>query len=262
MKQRTLNESFSLSGLGIHTGEKAQITVKPAPANSGIRFSLGGEIFPVQFDLVTGSALATTLGKIIQVEHFLAAASGLLISNLFVECSSKEMPILDGSALPFVEAFEKAGIVELEEELSPINLKETIRIEEKDKWIIAEPANKLTIEFEVDYPVIGKQSFSFNGSIQSFKKEIAPARTFGFKKDLEELHKNGLALGASLENALGIDDKGYMNEPRFENEPVRHKILDLIGDLALLGRPINAKIKAYKSSHRLNQELGKRILLL
>ncbi|OGC03428.1 UDP-3-O-[3-hydroxymyristoyl] N-acetylglucosamine deacetylase [candidate division WOR-1 bacterium RIFOXYA12_FULL_43_27] len=250
---------ITLSGVGIHSGKKSTVKILPQPAGFGIKFSLGDEIFPVDITLVTGSALATTLGKITQVEHLLAAARGMRVTDILVKCESNEIPILDGSSLPYVLAFEKAGLAG-KDKSSPLILKETVRIEEGGKLIVAEPAENFSIEFSVDYPVIGKQSFYYDGSVESFKKEIAPARTFGYEKDLESLHQNGLALGASLDNALGIDEKGYMNPPRFENEPVRHKILDLIGDLALLGRPINAKIKAYKSSHRLNQLLVRRII--
>lgn len=259
MNKKTIKSSIILSGIGIHSGKETKITIRPAKSGEGICFSYKGKIIPLDIKNISGDRLATSLGPIVLVEHLLAAANGLGISDFLVECESNEIPILDGSALPFVEAFEKAGIVEFGEKTLPIDLKIPVRIEDADKWISAEPADKLTIEYKVDYPVIGKQSFYYDGSIGSFKNDIAPARTFGYEKDLEELRKNGFAKGASLENALGIGEEEYMNEPRFDDEPVRHKILDLIGDLALLGRPINAKIKAYKSSHRLNQELVKRI---
>ncbi|NQU18514.1 MAG: UDP-3-O-[3-hydroxymyristoyl] N-acetylglucosamine deacetylase [Candidatus Saganbacteria bacterium] len=259
MNQLTINNSFVLSGIGIHSGENTSITIHPAAADSGISFSYRNNVISLNPNNISGDQLATSLGKITMVEHLLAAIAGLSLSNLLIECSSGEIPILDGSSLPFVEALEKAGIVSQENDFLPISLKEALRVEDDDKWIVAEPADSLSIEFSVYFPVIGKQSFLFDGTEKSFKKDIAPARTFGYEKDLEELHKNGFAKGASLENALGISEKGYMNKPRFENEPVRHKLLDLIGDLALLGRPLNAKIRAYKSSHKLNQELVRRI---
>lgn len=260
MKQKTLRQGFSLAGVGIHSGTQTKITISPAPIDAGLVFQLAGQKIPLSIKNVSGSKLATSLGPIIQVEHLLAAISGLGINNLLVACSAAEIPILDGSSLPFVAALEKAGLIE-QNKLVPIaTLAETITIKEEDKLLVAEPADKLTIEFSVDYPVIGQQAFFFDGTIAAFKKDLAPARTFGYEKDLKELHNSGLAKGASLENALGINDQGYMNPPRFLNEPVRHKILDLIGDLALLGRPLNARIKANKSSHRLNHELVRRIL--
>ncbi len=259
MKKKTIMSKVSLSGFGIHSGIGTNITIHPAIDDSGIVFLYQNEKIPLGIKKILGDRLATTLGPIVLVEHLLAAFSGLGITNALVECGSKEIPILDGSSLPFIEALEKVGIVEIEQNISPLTLKETIRVEEEDKWITAEPADNLSIEFLVNYPVIGHQQFVFDGSLESFKKDIAPARTFGYEKDLEELHKKGFAKGASLENALAIGEKGYINKPRFEDEPVRHKILDLIGDLALLDHPLNAKIKAYKSSHRMNHELVRRI---
>jgi len=236
-----------------------------------------GHKIPLNINNVSGDKLATSLGEITLTEHLCAAINGLGLNNLIIECFSAEIPIIDGSSLPFVVAFEKAGIIEQPHVVRPFKLAQKITVKDGDAWLVAEPFNpasggtpehcieysnrdNLTIDFSVDFPVIGQQSFFFAGSVESFKKEIAPARTFGYEKDLEELHKNGFAKGASLENALGINEKGYMNKPRFDNEPVRHKILDLLGDLALLGRPLNAKIKAHKSSHRLNHQLVRRLL--
>lgn len=260
MKQKTIKSPLSLSGVGIHSGEETKIIIHPTKADTGIVFIYQKETIPLSIKKVIGDRLATTLGPIVLVEHLLAAFSGLRINNVSIECFSKEIPILDGSSLPLIEALERVGIVELKQEVSPLVLTKTIRVEEEDKWITAEPAQNLSVEFMVNYPVIGHQQYIFDGSLESFKKDIAPARTFGYEKDLEELHKKGFAKGASLENALAIGENGYINQPRFKDEPVRHKILDVIGDLALLGRPLNAKIKGYKSSHRMNHELVRRIL--
>lgn len=265
MQQKTIKNSFHLTGVGIHSGQETKITIWPAPENSGICLVYKGEKIPLDINNVSGDKLATSLGKISLTEHLFAAINGLGLSNLLIECSSPEIPIIDGSSLPFVVALEKAGIVEQEKPVSSINLTQSVTVRDADKWITAEPRDNstiddLVIDFSVDFPIIGQQRFTFDGKVESFKREIAPARTFGFEKDLVELHKNGFAKGAGLENALGINEKGYINKPRFENEPVRHKILDLLGDLSLLGRPLNAKIKAHKSGHRLNHELVRRIL--
>ena len=260
MKQKTIKKAITLAGLGVHSGLKTSITITPANINAGIIFKHKNEDFPVNINLVSGDKLATSLGKIVMVEHLLAATVGLGITNLTIECQSTELPILDGSSLPYVEAFLQVGLAEQGAEVSPITIKKPLEIKEETKWIKAWPADQLTIEFSVDYPAIGQQAYSYISNPRSFAQDLAPARTFGFAKDLAELHKNGYALGASLDNALGISDQGYMNPTRFDNEPVRHKILDLLGDLALLGRPLNARIKANKSSHRLNHALIRGII--
>lgn len=259
-KQKTLNQSVILSGVGVHAGLKSTIKINPAPPDFGIKFIFKGKIILADIKNITSDKLETSLGNIHQVEHFLSASAGLGLSNLSVELSSEELPIMDGSALPFVEAFEAAGIFEQDKPRKIITLEKPLRVEESDKFILAEPEDSFSVDFMVDYKVIGRQTFFFDGSLESFKKEIAPARTFGYKEDVEKLNEAGLAKGASLENSLGISEKGYLNKPRFENEPVRHKILDLIGDLALLGFPLKAKIKAFKSSHKMNHELVRQIL--
>lgn len=260
MNQKTLKKAVNFSGNGIHTGLAVKMSVSPATIDSGIIFSCQGKRIRATIENVTDGRLATKIGEIIQAEHFLAATNSLGLSNLEVELSEKEFPILDGSCLPFLGELESAGIEEQERELSPIVLKNSIKIEYKDMSIEAFPFDSLEIDFMVDYHIVGRQNFRLFWDYSYFKKEIAPARTFGFLEQIEELRKAGRGRGASLENALVISNQGYANEPRFDNEPVRHKILDLVGDLTLLGRPLLAKIIARKSGHSLHHELVRRIL--
>jgi UDP-3-O-acyl N-acetylglucosamine deacetylase len=267
--QKTIKNEFSLSGIGIHSGEKCSMRVLPAKEDTGIRFlvkdaSPAVEI-PASPAYVVKKERETSLKnsniEIQTVEHFLAAAHGLGIDNLTVELSGRELPILDGSALCFVEAFKKAEPVPLDYPKRIFLVHSSIALENDDgeASLVILPFTHFRISFVVDFPVIGCQLFSFDSEKHSFEKEIAPARTFGYAEELETLKAKGLAKGASLENALGINKDGYMNPPRFSNEPVRHKILDLFGDLALLNGYIKGHIIAIKSGHKLNLELMERL---
>lgn len=255
--QKTIKHPFSIVGIGIHSGKPSQIKVNPAPENFGLIFVKEGKEIRASIENVVDTRLGTSLKGIKTVEHFLAAAKGLGIDNLLVEVKGEEIPILDGSALPFAQKFLEAQIVEQDEVKSFLKVSEKIEVTGEDKKIVLSPADNFEIEFVVDYPVIGKQEKTFREDPEIFLKEIAPARTFGFVEDLEKLKAEGFARGAGLDCALAISRGGYLNPPRFPDEVVRHKILDLIGDLALLGFPLKGKIKALKSSHRLNLELVK-----
>ena len=257
--QKTIKDSFSISGIGIHSGKIAKIVVKPAPANTGIIFLRSGKAIKAAIENVTDTKLGTTLAGIKVVEHFLAAATGLEIDNLAVEVEEEELPILDGSALPYAQKLIEAQIIAQDAPKDFLEIKETIAISEENKFLKISPYHGFKVNFVVDYPVIGKQERGFEGGAEEFLREIAPARTFGFVENIEELRAGGFARGASLENALAISKNGYLNQPRFWDEPVRHKILDLIGDLSLLGVKILGEITAVGSSHKMNIELVKKI---
>lgn len=258
--QQTIKRTTILAGIGMHSGKPAQVRVIPAPENFGIFFIKEDEEIKASPENVVDTKLGTSLRGIKVVEHFLAAAAGLGIDNLKVEVEGEELPFLDGSALPFVEALQNAGVVEQKAEKKYLEIKEKVEIKEEGKSIAASPYNGFKITFVVNYPTVGEQSFVFEWDTESFVREIAPARTFGYVENLKEMQSQGFALGASLENALAITREGYLNPPRFEDEVVRHKILDLIGDFALLGQPIKAEIVAKQSGHRLNVALIRRIL--
>jgi len=260
MKQRTIGRSFSLKGIGLHSGQPAGIEVAPAPADSGIVFLTNGERVPVSLASLNGTQRGTSLAGVAVVEHFLSAAAGLGLDNLTVTVHGPELPVMDGSALIFANALLEAGPVEQPADRHFLELEEVIRLSSGKARLEAAPYRGFKVEFMVKFEGFGEQSLIFEPERQSYLKEIAPARTFGYLEEAEELKKKGLALGASTENALILSQKGYVNQPRFADELVRHKILDLIGDLALLGRPLRAAIKADCSGHKLNTELVRRIL--
>jgi UDP-3-O-[3-hydroxymyristoyl] N-acetylglucosamine deacetylase len=266
--QTTIKKAFTLEGIGLHGGRTVSATVSPAKADAGI--TMNG--IPALLKNVTSTKRATTLGGVATVEHLLSAAYGLGIDNLSVSVEREECPILDGSALPWIEAFERAEVVSLKAEQLHINIKDPIILTTQPP---ASPGSKPTtsgisleavpfdgfeVEFMVDFEGVGEQKFAYNASKMSYKANIAPARTFGYLEEIEALKAQGLGLGASYDNALVLTRDGYANEPRFPDEPVRHKILDLIGDLALLGKPLKARIVASRSGHKLNAELVRRIL--
>jgi len=258
-KQKTISRPISLEGIGLHSGEETNIVISPAPANSGLFFLKDGERIPATVDQVAQTKRGTTLKNIAVTEHLLAAAYGLEIDNLQIEVQGNELPVMDGSALPFVDALETAGIVEQNEEKTSFKLTQKIKVQDNDAWLIAEPYDGLKVDFMVKFPYLGEQKLSLELSPETFKREIAPARTFGYLEEVEELKAQGLARGASEKNALVLGKEGYLNQPRFPDELVRHKILDLFGDIALLGQSLQAAISANKSGHKLNIELVRRL---
>jgi UDP-3-O-[3-hydroxymyristoyl] N-acetylglucosamine deacetylase len=261
MKQKTISQPFTLSGIGIHSGKDTTVKVSPAPADHGIIFLKNNKKVPAQVGRVKKTKRGTSLDGIAVTEHFLAAAYGLGLDNLAVEVRGDELPILDGSALPLAEAFEQAGIIEQAAEKQPLSTYQPINLKDGDASLEVRPYRGFKVDFMVDFPVAGESRLSFDLIQWDFKKEIAPARTFGYIEEYELLKQQGLGLGASMENALVLSRDGYLNTPRFKDELVRHKILDLLGDLALLGRPIEAEIKAVRSGHKLNIELVRRLVL-
>ncbi len=261
--QNTIKESVEISGIGIHSGKKVIIKLLPRDENSGIIFRSndGSKEVQAKFDSVSSTNMSTKLSNgqltVDLVEHLMAAIWGANIDNLVVELDSEEVPILDGSAKPFLDAINSIGT---QSQISPrkiLKVTEIIEVQEDDKYIRISPnENGLIIDMTIDFShkLINYQKFIFCSNEQVFADLIAPARTFGFVKDLEYFHNSGLALGASLENCIGLTENGIANSEnlRFLDEFVRHKILDCIGDLFLAGYYLNCRVTAYKSGHRMN----------
>jgi len=269
IKQRTLKNVIRAMGVGLHTGKKVYLTLRPAAVDSGIRFRRIDLEEPVEIlarpDKVGDTSLSTTLiendVRISTVEHLLSAIAGLGIDNAYVDLSADEVPIMDGSAGPFVFLIQSAGIVEQNSPKKFIRIKKSVRIEDGDKWVEFTPFNGFKVSFQIDFdhPLFTqqKQTCSINFSTTSFVKEVSRARTFGFQKDIESLRSNNLALGGSQDNAIVLDDYRVLNEDglRYDNEFVKHKILDSIGDLYLLGHSLIGAFSGYKSGHALNNRL-------
>ncbi len=262
MRQQTIRRPVTLEGVGLHSGKSARVTLAPAPEDSGIVFKAGGDRITAAPESVVNSHYATTIGKngtrIQTVEHLLAAAAGFGIDNLEVEVDGPEIPAADGSAKPFVTLLAAAGRNQQSARRRPLALPYPIRVGSGGRWIHVFPANTFRISYTLDndHPAVGTQVLSWTAaSERSFVDEVAPARTYGFLKDLGVMRKNGLARGGSLDNAVVVGNRGPLNGLRYRDEFVRHKILDLMGDLALLGRPILAHVVARNGGHALNLEL-------
>ena len=263
MHQWTTRKQVSLEGVGLHSGKPARVVLSPAPANSGIVFRVvgHGDAIPAAPESVVDSHYATTIGKngtrIQTVEHLMAAAAGLGIDNLEVEVDGPEIPAADGSAKPFVTLLTAAGRTQQSARRRPMKIPYPIQVGTAGRWIQIVPADTFRISYTLDndHPVIGTQVLSCAPTERCFVDEFAPARTYGFLKDLGVMRKNGLARGGSLDNAIVVGKRGVLNGLRYRDEFVRHKILDLIGDLALLGRPILGHVIARNGGHALNFEL-------
>jgi len=274
IKQRTLKNVIRAMGVGLHTGKKVYLTLRPAPIDSGIRFRRTDLEKPVEIlarpEKVGDTNLSTTLVqdgvRISTVEHLLSAIAGLGIDNAFIDVSAEEVPIMDGSAGPFVFLIQSAGIVEQNAAKKFIRIKKTVRVEDGDKWVEFKPFNGFKVSFQIDFDhplfTAEKQTCNINFSTTSFVKEVSRARTFGFQRDIENLRANNLALGGSQDNAIVLDDYRVLNEDglRYENEFVKHKILDSIGDLYLLGHSLIGAFSGYKSGHALNNRLLRALL--
>ena len=263
MRQQTIRKPVSLDGIGLHSGKPVRITLSPAPVDSGIVFRIGphGDPIPAAPESVVDSHNATTIGKngarIQTVEHLMAAAAGLGVDNLHVQVDGSEIPAVDGSAKPFVALLALAGRTPQSARRRPITIPHPIRVGTDGRWMQIVPASGLRISYTLDndHPAIGVQALSCVPGEALFVDEFAPARTYGFLNDLGALRKAGLARGASLDNAVALGKHGPVNPLRYRDEFVRHKILDLIGDLALLGRPIAGHVIARNAGHTLNFEL-------
>ena len=263
MYQRTIRQPVSLSGIGLHSGKAVHVKIAPAPANFGIVFHVVGhpEPIPAAPESVVDSHYATTVGRngtrIQTVEHLMAAAAGLGVDNLDVIVDGAEIPAADGSAKPFVSLLTGAGRTTLSAQRRPIVIPHPIKVGSGGRWIQIVPSDVFRISYTLDHehPAIGTLALSCVPSERMFIEEFAPARTYGFLKDLGQLRRNGLARGGSLENAVVVGPRGVVNGLRYRDEFVRHKILDLIGDLALLGRPVVGHVIARNAGHDLNFQL-------
>jgi UDP-3-O-[3-hydroxymyristoyl] N-acetylglucosamine deacetylase len=271
-RQRSFKQRASLEGVGLHSGKKVKLTLAPAPAGSGITFvrtdcSPRVEI-PALSEYVVDTMLNTCLGKggvrVATVEHLLAALAGSGIDNARIEVDGPEVPILDGSCAPWVTLIQEAGIRELRATRRYLLVREPVLVQDGDKRARLAPARNFTISYTIDFkhPLISDQAYKLELGERSFAKEISRARTFGFKRDVERMHRAGLALGGSLDNAVVVDDFNILNPEglRFPDEFVRHKILDAVGDLALMGMPIIGHFSAVKSGHALNHQLVRKVL--
>jgi UDP-3-O-[3-hydroxymyristoyl] N-acetylglucosamine deacetylase len=269
LKQRTLKNSIRATGVGLHTGKKVLMVLRPAPPDSGISFrrtDLDEPVdVPARAENVGETLLGTTLSKddvrVSTVEHLLSAFAGLGIDNAVIELSASEVPIMDGSAGPFVFLMQSAGIEEQNAPKRFVRIKKSVKVEDGDKWARFDPFNgfKVNFEIEFDHPVFKRrsQAASMDFSTTSFMREVSRARTFGFMRDLEFMRSRNLALGGTLDNAIVLDEYRILNEDglRYEDEFVKHKILDAIGDLYLLGHSLIGEFSGYKSGHGLNNRL-------
>ena len=271
-KQRTLMNEVGCTGIGLHTGEKVKINLRPAPANSGIKFVRtdlkGRPEVEVRFDNVFDTTLATTIGtngcKVSTIEHLMAAFFGLGIDNAVVELDGPEVPIMDGSAAPFVFLIKSGDVREQKSPKQFIVIKKPFKVDDGNRSVCIYPSKELKITYMIDFqhPLLRNQEYELNFSGRDFVREISTARTFGFMKDVETLKKNGFARGGSLDNAVVIDDFRIINEDglRFDDEFVRHKILDFIGDISIVGSPIIGHFVVKKSGHFLNQHMLRKLM--
>ena len=274
LRQRTLKTLVSASGVGLHTGQKVRMTLRPAPADTGVvfrRIDLASPVdLPARAELVGETRLSSCLVrdgvKVYTVEHLMSALGGLGVDNVYVDLDASELPIMDGSASPFVLLIQQAGIVEQAAPKRFLRVVRRVEVRDADKWARLEPFEGYKLSFSIDFrhPVIERstQSVEVNFAETSYLKEIARARTFGFMHEVEDLRDSGLALGGGLDNAVVLDEYRVLNAEglRFADEFIRHKLLDAIGDLYLLGRPLLGAFAAHKSGHALNNRLLRAVL--
>jgi UDP-3-O-[3-hydroxymyristoyl] N-acetylglucosamine deacetylase len=271
MNQSTISKSVSISGVGLHTGVQVNLTIKPAPANTGyvfVRTDLDNFEIPASVEYVSHCSYATTLmrrGVVLSTcEHLLSALRGTGIDNCFIELDNIELPILDGSSENWIELIDEAGSKQLPVSKRTLKVLKKVKFEEDGRRMSIEPSDRFEIECVIDFPhpMVKRQKFHFIQNNGSYGEQIASARTFGFTHEIEMLRKANLALGGSLQNAIVLSPEGMLNEEplRFQDEFVRHKILDIIGDVALLGLPVQAKIKAERSGHAVHAALMSKLL--
>lgn len=271
VNQTTLAKSIGVSGIGLHTGVEVNLNLKPAPENTGyifVRTDLDNFEIPASVEYISHCSYATTLvrnGVLLSTcEHLLSALRGAGVDNCFIELDNIEIPIMDGSSENFIELIEQAGIFT---QIAPrhfLKILEKVEFEQGDRRMSVEPSDRFEIECVIDFPhpFINRQTYRFEMKNGSFGREIASARTFGFTQEIEMLRRANLALGGSLDNAIVLTPDGMLNENplRFADEFVRHKILDIIGDFALLGMPVLGKIRAEKSGHAVHASLMSKLL--
>lgn len=272
--QHTLKDIISFSGIGLHSGRAVKVRILPSAEDTGISFVRtdlpGSPAIKAVSANVISTSYATTIGlkgsSVSTIEHLMAAFYGMGVDNAVVELDGPEVPIMDGSAVDFIGMIESAGLEALPALRQYLVVKKPIRVSEDDKYIFLLPPDDMefTIDYSIDFahPFLNKQSFSRLFSQDVFRKELGSARTFGFLKDVEALRANGLARGGSLENAIVISDTEILNEGglRYPDEFVRHKVLDLMGDIALVGMPVIGQLIAYRSGHSLNHKLAQKVL--
>jgi len=270
MKQRTLQKSVEIVGIGLHKGVPVKMRLEPLPSNSGIIIyrSDAGVTIPLKKEFVVDTKMATVLGKdgvvVSTIEHLLSAIYAYGIDNLRIVLDNDEIPILDGSSSGYCMLIDEAGIEEQDQPKKAIKIKKEVVVETPDgKRVALKPSNKIVYDFEIkfEHPAIGTQNYHFDYSIEEYKESIAKARTFGFLHEVQYLRSIGLALGGSIENAIVLDETKILNPEglRYENEFVRHKILDAIGDMALLEYTMIGEYEAVAGSHHLNHLLTKKL---
>lgn len=274
LRQRTLKNSIRATGVGLHSGEKVFMTLRPAPVNTGIVFQRVDLATPqcvnadatLVGDTMLGTSLVQNDVRVATVEHLLSAMAGVGLDNAYVDLSAAEVPIMDGSAAPFVFLLQSAGLIEQNALKKFARIKKTVRVEDEDKWAQFQPYDgyKISMSIDFDHPVFKShtQYASIDFSSTSYLKEVSRARTFGFMRDIEMLRSKQLTLGGSLDNAIVLDDFRVLNEDglRYEDEFVRHKILDAIGDLYLLGFSLIGEFNGHKTGHGLNNKLVRALL--
>lgn len=270
MKQRSIAKSIELVGVGLHKGVPVKMILEPLPENSGIVFYRAdvGVSIPLKIENVIDTTMATVIGKngakVSTIEHLLSAINAYGIDNLRIVLDNEETPIMDGSSIGFCMLLEEAGIVEQSANKCAIAIKEAIEVSENGKFVRLEPSDSMIFDFSIKFPhrAIMQQQYTFNFSTQRYKDEIARARTFGFVQEVNALRTMGLGLGGSLDNCIVLDENGVMNKDglRYKDEFVRHKILDAIGDMSLLGMPVMGGYFSFAGSHKLNHFLTKKLM--
>jgi UDP-3-O-[3-hydroxymyristoyl] N-acetylglucosamine deacetylase len=274
LKQRTLKQQVSATGVGLHNGEKVTLTLKPAAINTGIVFKRadlhGAPMIQAQPEAVSDTRMCSALeqngARVATVEHLMSALAGLGVDNIIVEVTASEIPIMDGSSGPFIFLLQSAGIVEQAAAKKFIKIKKSVEVKENDKWVKFEPYHGFKMDFTIDFahPVFENSgnNVKIDFADNSYVKEISRARTFGFMHEVEYLRANGLARGGSLDNAIVLDEYRILNTDglRYDDEFAKHKVLDAIGDLYMLGHPLLGSFTAYKSGHALNNALLRALL--
>jgi UDP-3-O-[3-hydroxymyristoyl] N-acetylglucosamine deacetylase len=267
MYQKTIASPIKIEGIGIHSGNKVKMQLLPAPINTGIVFVRVDQTPPVSIKAVTKNVSSTTMSTDISsngvtvktIEHFMSALFACEITNLYIEVTSSEVPVMDGSAAPFIFLIKETGVTEQSAPKKFMKITRHVRVGDENRYTELHPNDTFSVDLKIDFnhPLIGAQHRVFDLSKHSFLKEIAPARTFGFLKDIEYLHANGMGLGGSTSNAVILDEYSILNKDglRCDDEFVRHKVLDVIGDLYISGYHILGKYVGYKSGHAINHQL-------
>ncbi|PAF53199.1 UDP-3-O-[3-hydroxymyristoyl] N-acetylglucosamine deacetylase [Helicobacter sp. 13S00482-2] len=270
MRQRTIGKKVELIGIGLHKGVPVKMVLEPLEANNGIIFyrSDKGVSIPMKAENIVDTTMATVIGKdgvrISTIEHLLSAISAYGIDNIKISVDNEEIPIMDGSSISYCMLLDEAGVSELDEVRKIIQIKKPIEIRDEDKFVRVEPSNQTIFDFTIDFKhqAIKQQKYKFVFSKQAYKEEIARARTFGFLHEVNYLRSKGLAKGGNLGNCIVLDENGILNKEglRYKEEFVRHKILDAIGDMAILGMPLMGSYISFAGSHKLNSLLTQKIL--